>query len=303
MSDSAAVAVRSESCAGAARRPYWLRRPLPTAGKKTAVVAEIERNRLHTVCDEARCPNRAECFSRGCATFLVLGEICSRGCRFCSVSQGVCLPPDPDEPGKVARVARSLGLRHVVVTSVTRDDLDDGGSAHFVETLRALREQVADATVEVLVPDFQGNRESVDRVVDARPDVFNHNIETVPRLYRIVRPQADFRQSLAVLERAARCSALPVKSGLMLGLGETATEVEDALRALRSAGCTIVTLGQYLQPSSRQLPVVRYVEPVEFEQYRLLGNKLGFEQVLSAPFVRSSWHAEETLRAMGNKPR
>lgn len=281
------------------RKPEWLRRAVPQGGSKGAVIGELGRNRLHTVCDEACCPNRAECFSRGTATFLILGEICSRGCRFCSVTQGVCSAPDNDEPRRVAEASRRMGLRHVVITSVTRDDLPDGGAEHFAKTVQAVRAACpGETTVEILIPDFGGNGVLLKTALDSGPNVLNHNVETVPRLYPTVRPQADFRRSLQVLRSAFEDGRCAVKSGIMVGLGEQEHEVLSTMYAIRATGCGILTIGQYLQPSPKQLPVRAYIEPAQFERYRESGLAMGFSQVASGPFVRSSYRAEETFHAL-----
>jgi len=279
------------------RLPSWLRRPLATPGQATAVEGLLGELKLHTVCQEAKCPNRGECFSSGTATFLIMGDACTRGCRFCAVETRVPGPLDPGEPARVAEAAQRLELTHVVVTTVTRDDIPDGGAAHFVAVIEALREAVPEATVEVLTSDFAGRMESVDTVATARPDVFNHNLETVPRLYADVRPGADYRRSLDVLARVKVTSPdVPTKSGLMLGLGETRDEVVAVLRDLRSVGCGMLTLGQYLRPSAKHLPVTEFVEPAVFAELAREAYSLGFSAVASAPFVRSSYHAGEMVR-------
>jgi lipoic acid synthetase len=255
------------------------------------LLSELE---LNTVCREAHCPNVGECFARGTATFMILGDVCTRDCAFCAVCSGQPRPVDPEEPHRVAEAARRLGLRHVVVTSVTRDDLPDGGSRQFAETVLAIRRR-AEAAVEVLTPDFQGQTEDVDRVLDAGPRVFNHNVETVPRLYPAVRPQADYRRSLGVLARAAtrRTADCLTKSGLMVGLGEREDEVLAVLRDLREAGCQALTIGQYLAPSPAHHPVVEFVTPEQFEGLAAQARELGFAAVASGPFVRSSYGAAE----------
>ena len=254
---------------------------------------------LHTVCQEARCPNQWECFSRNTATFLIMGDRCTRNCRFCAVLHGPRGEPDPEEPSRVAEAARSLGLDYVVVTSVTRDDLPDGGASLFAETIREIRRKKPGTDVEVLIPDFQGNERALALVLDAGPAVLNHNIETVERLYPEVRPGADYGRSLKLLERARTYSpAIPRKSGMMLGLGETAEEVRGTLRNLLEAGCMMLTLGQYLQPSESHLPVSRFVPPEEFETWRTVALDMGFSAVFSGPFVRSSYRAGEMHRAV-----
>ncbi len=279
------------------RLPDWLRKPATHHASVMTLRARLRLHRLHTVCESARCPNLHECFHRGTATFMILGNWCTRSCGFCSVPRATqAMRPllvDPEEPRNVAAVARELGLQHVVVTSVTRDDLPDGGAAHFAETIRSIREVLPGARVEVLVPDFRGDLAAVQVVLDAGPDVFAHNVETVPRLYPRVRPAARYNRSLAVL-RFARDYAPSVllKSSLMVGLGEQPEEVQEVLQDLRRVGVDVVTIGQYLQPTRRHLPVVAYVPLEQFEEYRNYGLKLGFRAVLSGPFVRSSYLAE-----------
>jgi len=282
------------------RKPAWLRRNLPAGPNYESVRALLKNGRLHTVCQEAKCPNVWECFSRHTATFLILGPRCTRNCRFCNVQHGPDGPPDPEEPRRVGEAARTMNLRYVVVTSVTRDDLPDGGAAHFAETIRAIRESIPGALVEVLVPDFEGSADSIRTVVEARPDVLNHNIETVPRLYPEVRPQAVYERSLDLLRRVREIApGIPTKSGLMLGLGEKDEEVLGTLRDLRAADCAILTIGQYLQPSKKHLPVARFVPPEEFEKLRELALEMGFAEVASGPFVRSSYHAGDLYQAAG----
>ena len=280
------------------RLPAWLRKPETAFVALHEIKRELRRLELHTVCESARCPNIHECFRRGTATFMILGDRCTRGCGFCAVPKARHpAPPDPNEPTHVAQMARAMNLRHVVVTSVNRDDLPDGGARHFAETIRAIRAALPAATIEVLTPDFLGDLEAVTTVLEARPDVFNHNVETVPRLYPRVRPQARYERSLAVLEFAARNGGTLVKSGLMVGLGERCEEVEEVLRDLRRCGVSIVTIGQYLQPTRRNLPVAEYVPPERFEAYRETGLRLGFRAVFSGPFVRSSYMAELVAHA------
>jgi lipoic acid synthetase len=281
------------------RLPEWLRNVNIHQAGTHPTRRLLRRHGLNTVCEEARCPNRGECFARRTAAFLILGDTCSRACRFCAVGHGRLAPPDPDEPRAVAALAAELGLRHVVVTSVTRDDLPDGGAGQFAATIRAVRGAIPGATVEVLVPDFQGDPEALRIVLEADPDVFNHNVETVPRLYPQVRPQADYARSLAVLRLAAEVRpGRAVKSGLMVGLGEERDEILAVLGDLRAAGCILVTIGQYLQPRRDNLPVVRYVHPTEFERYETDGLALGFAAVFAGPLVRSSYAAEELLRGL-----
>jgi lipoic acid synthetase len=282
---------------GRIRKPHWLKQRLPAGPEFEKIKGMINQDRLHTVCQEAGCPNMWECFSHRTATFLIMGSRCTRNCRFCAVAEGPLESPDPDEPARVAGVARQMGLKYVVVTSVTRDDLPDGGAGIFAETIEKIRQQIPDVRVEVLIPDFKGNRQALETVLNARPDVLNHNIETVPRLYTQVRPQADYRRSLELIQRAhAFDDALMTKSGLMLGLGESREEVSRTLEDMLQAGCRLLTLGQYLQPSKEHLPVKRFVPPEEFEQWRQHALKMGFVEVASGPFVRSSYHARELFQ-------
>lgn len=282
------------SSAETKRLPAWLRRPIAKPGAYSEIDGLLGELNLNTVCQSAKCPNRGECFSDGTATFLIMGGVCTRNCRFCAVESKQPAPLDPDEPRRVAEAAARMGLRHVVITTVTRDDVADGGAAHFVATIESVRAAVPDAAVEVLTSDFGGRVESIDAVAAARPDVFNHNVETVPRLYPEVRPEADYTRSRRVLERVRETQPdLPTKSGLMLGLGETHGEVVAVLRDLRESGVSMLTLGQYLRPSSAHLPVVEFVEPEEFASLAREAYALGFSAVASAPFVRSSYHAGE----------
>jgi len=284
------------------RKPPWLKRRLPTDSSFQEVRGLIEKGRLHTVCQEAKCPNIWECYAHQTATFLIMGSRCTRNCRFCSVTPGPPEPLDPQEPARVAEAAARMGLRYAVVTSVTRDDLPDGGAAHFAATIRELRRLIPGTRVEVLIPDFQGDGSALLTVLAARPDVLNHNIESVPRLYPQVRPQADYLRSLALLKRArAFDSGIATKSGLMLGLGEETPEVRRTLQDLRAADCRILTLGQYLQPSPEHLPVIRYVTPAEFEDWRTSALQMGFAEVASGPFVRSSYHAGESFEKAKKK--
>ncbi len=253
---------------------------------------------LHTVCESASCPNIGECFSQGTCTFMIMGDICSRNCAFCGVGNGNPLPLDPEEPTKIASAAKKLGLDHIVITSVTRDDLPDGGSLHFAETIMAVKAELPEASVEVLIPDFQGDSRSLQTVLLANPTVLNHNIETIPRLYKQVRPQANYQQSLKVIRNAAE-SGVYTKSGFMVGLGEEKGEIIGILADLRHAGCDFVTIGQYLPPSRRHLPVDRFVAPEEFSEYEEIGRQMGFLKIESGPFVRSSYHAKELLKKHG----
>jgi len=280
------------------RLPEWLRKSATHFQAVHALKSEIRGLNLHTVCESARCPNLHECFSRGAATFMILGNLCTRGCGFCSVPKGSPhkqeFTLDPSEPANVARAAAGWKLRYVVITSVNRDDLPDGGSQHFGETVRAVRKALPDARVEVLTPDFCGDLDAVARVLDADPHVFNHNMETIARLYRRVRPQANYQQSLDVLRFAKtyRPDVL-TKSGLMVGLGEDPSEVQQLLHDLRAANVDVATIGQYLQPMRRNLPVASYVTPAQFESYREYGLAIGFKMVFSGPLVRSSYMADQ----------
>jgi len=278
------------------RLPRWLKRNVPKGNARHFTARLVEQLHLATVCQHARCPNRMECYAQKTATFMILGDVCTRRCGFCSVAKGKPRPLDPDEPRRVAEAARQLGLAHVVVTAVTRDDLSDGGAEHFCRTIAAVRE-AAGATIEVLPSDFAGNRAAVDRLVDAAPEVYNHNMETVPRLFRRVRGRkASYRWTLEVFRRVkSRNSRVRTKSGLILGLGETAEELLDTLADLLEAGCEMLTLGQYLQPAADRLPVARYLPPEEFDHLGQLARRMGFKQVASGPFVRSSYHARQML--------
>jgi lipoic acid synthetase len=277
--------------------PEWARKSATHFESLNQLKSELRALNLHTVCESARCPNIHECFHRGAATFMILGNLCTRGCGFCSVPKGNPrihdMRLDAAEPANVAHMAASMKLRYVVITSVNRDDLDDGGSGHFAATVREVKQALPAARVEVLTPDFKGDMNAVARVLDAGPHVFNHNMETAPRLYRRVRPQANYRQSLDVLRfaRQYRPDAM-TKSGFMAGLGETPDEVEQLLRDLREQDVDVATIGQYLQPTRRNLPVAEYVTPAQFEKYREFGLSLGFRMVFSGPLVRSSYMAD-----------
>ncbi len=282
-------------------RPSWLKVRLNTTGEYEEVRAMMRRLSLVTVCEEARCPNIHECWARErTATFMLMGDICTRTCGFCAVGKGRPGPLDSEEPQRVAEAVAGLGLSHAVVTSVNRDDLEDGGAAHFAEAIRAIRRRVPRCTVEVLIPDFCGNWDALDVVLDEVPEIVNHNLESVARLYRRVRPQARYERSLELLARAnerRRRDATPMrtKSGVMVGLGETMEELVGALADLRSAGCDVATIGQYLQPHARRLPVERYYTPEEFEILRREGEAMGFLRIESGPLVRSSYHARRAL--------
>jgi lipoyl synthase len=297
--DKAAATAPAAGCAPEARPgrrlPDWLKRPLPPGNENFFTHHLLRELRLETVCENARCPNRPECYARRTATFMILGNVCTRPCGFCSVPRGRPEALADDEPARVAEAAQRLGLRHVVITSVTRDDLPDGGADHFARCVEAVRARTG-AVVEVLTPDFLGDVAAIDRVLEARPEVYNHNLETVPRLYRRVRGRAEYRRSLDLLAHVRRrAPATVTKSGLMLGLGETTDELLDVLADLRAVDCDTLTLGQYLAPTRKHLPVVRYVPPAEFDALAGLARTLGFRRVASGPYVRSSYHADEMV--------
>jgi lipoic acid synthetase len=278
------------------KRPAWLRAPAPVGAEYRDLKKLVDELNLHTVCESAACPNVGECWNHRTATFMILGNVCTRRCGFCNVQKGVPLEIDPDEPRRVAEACAALGLRYAVITSVNRDDRKDGGAELFAATIRAIRERIADCKVEVLIPDFQGSRDALAIVMEAAPDVLNHNVETVPRLYREVRIGARYERSLEVLQRSRQMRPeIPTKSGVMVGLGEESAEVLDVLRDLRAHGVGIATIGQYLRPTPSHLPVLRYVPPEEFAMYREEGLKMGFSHVESGPLVRSSYHAAEAL--------
>jgi lipoyl synthase len=277
------------------RLPPWLKRGLPAGNENFLTRNLVHDLGLETVCESARCPNRPDCWSRRTATFMVLGNVCTRPCGFCSVPKGEPEVVAIDEPERVAEAAARLELKHVVITSVTRDDLPDGGAEHFHRCVTAVRERTG-AAVEVLTPDFLGDTAAIDRVIAARPDVFNHNLETVPRLYKKVRGRADYRRSLDLLARVKNgAPKIPTKAGLMLGIGETIDELFDVLADLRAVGCDVLTLGQYLAPTLKHIPVARYLPPEEFDALAARARLLGFRQVVAGPFVRSSYHAEEMV--------
>jgi lipoic acid synthetase len=296
--------VQIVSTKGTQRLPEWLRKPVRNVDADHSLKKMLRTRGLHTVCEEARCPNRNDCFSRGAATFMILGDTCSRSCGFCSVKTGRGLPIESlrDEPEHVAEAAAQLNLKYVVITSVNRDELHDGGAAHFANTIQAVRRRLPGAKIEVLTPDFKGNLSALHTVLDATPDTFNHNVETVPRLYSKVRPQADYQQSLDVLREARRYWSSPTKtlltesmltkSGFMVGFGEQREEVKRLLEDLRAHEVDVVTIGQYLQPTRAHLPVEEYVHPDVFEEYKAYGEWLGFRAMFSGPLVRSSFMAE-----------
>ncbi len=279
-------------------KPEWLKIKARNTPEAARVRKMLKGLSLHSVCEEAACPNQMECFGKKTATFMILGRHCTRNCTFCNVRKGGANPVDPEEPSHVAEAVRELGLHHVVITSVTRDDLPDGGADHFARTIREVRALNPSTAVEVLIPDFRGDVRALKLVTDARPEVLNHNVETIPRLYPTVRPMAQYHRSLCLLRNAKNLYPDQItKSGIMVGLGETEQEVAEVMRDLREAGCDILTVGQYLAPSRQHHPVVEYVRPEVFDRYREIAGELGFRYVASAPLVRSSYHAEEALRA------
>lgn len=281
------------------RLPGWLKRPLPAGGLAATTRHIVQTSGVATVCQEARCPNLGECWSRRTATFMILGDRCTRRCRFCAVSTAKPVSPEPDEPQRLAAAAAELDLKHVVITAVARDDLPDEGAGHFAACIRAVRDRLPLAAIEVLPADLHARPECIATISAAEPDIFNHNLETVERLTPEVRPQANYRRSLETLRLAGQYrSGMPLKSGLMIGLGETFAEIEQALADLRSVGCTIVTIGQYLQPSPRQIPVARFYTPEEFEQLKRRAEDMGFTAVASGPFVRSSYQADRLYREL-----
>ena len=278
-------------------KPDWLVKPLPQGKYLGEVGRVLSRLQLHTVCQSALCPNLGECFSRRTATFMIMGDICTRNCRFCAVEKGIPEPLEPSEPARLAWAAKDLQLLHVVVTSVTRDDLPDGGANHFAQTIAAIREADPNTAVEVLIPDFGGSREAIEVVVRAKPDIINHNLETVPRLYKEVRPKADYARSLRILELVKELDRnISTKSGMMLGLGETEEEILAVMKDLRQVNCGLLTLGQYLSPSKEHLPVARFIPPEEFQHIAAKGKVMGFRGIASGPFVRSSYRADELFK-------
>lgn len=278
------------------RKPDWLRIRIQDGKNKAEVEKMLARLSLHTVCEEANCPNLMECYNRKTATFMILGKVCTRNCTFCNVEKGLTQTVDPDEPLHVAQAVQELGLKHVVITSVTRDDLPDGGAGHYADVIREIRGLETDVVIEVLIPDFQGSRLSLIKVVEAKPDIINHNVETVPRLYPEVRPQAVYDRSLTLLEEVKTMDPdILTKSGIMVGLGETEDEVIRTLQDLREHGCDILTIGQYLAPSQRHHPIVEYIHPDIFEKYKKISEEMGFKYTASGPLVRSSYMADKAL--------
>lgn len=278
------------------RKPEWLRVKAHSTKGLEFVEGMLKELHLNTVCDEAACPNRGECFGRKTATFMILGSVCTRNCTFCNVSKGSVLPVDENEPERVAQAVKALGLRHAVITSVTRDDLPDGGAGHFAKVIKSIRNLAAGVAVEVLIPDFQGNIDALKMVVDAHPEIINHNVETVPDLYHKVRPQADYRRSLDVLRNVKMMDkSIYTKSGIMVGLGEKEEQVVSVMNDLREADCDFLTIGQYLAPSAKHHPVVEYIHPDQFKAYEEKAYQMGFLYVASGPLVRSSYMAEQAI--------
>ncbi len=294
------IPIKVETGTTTLRKPDWIKVKLPAGEAVNRIKKSLRRNKLHTVCEEAACPNLGECFHNGTATFMIMGDLCTRRCPFCDVAHGKPLPLDADEPARLAKTIQDMALRYVVITSVDRDDLRDGGAGHFAACIRAIRAQSANTKIEILVPDFRGRmQKAVDILAQTPCDVFNHNLETVPALYKKARPGADYQGSLELLQRYHRASPeIPIKSGLMLGLGEKSHEIKQVLSDLLEHGCSMLTLGQYLQPSRDHLPVKRYLHPDEFNEYAQIAKNLGFTQVASAPLVRSSYHADIQAQAL-----
>ncbi|MES9870227.1 MAG: lipoyl synthase [Sedimenticola sp.] len=288
------IPVKVEPTLEMPRKPSWIRAKVPSGERVTRIKRILRETKLSSVCEEAACPNLGECFNHGTATFMIMGDICTRRCPFCDVAHGKPGPLDQDEPHNLAEAVSAMGLKYVVITSVDRDDLRDGGAAHYAECIRQLHNTTPETRIEILVPDFRGRMEiALEQFSEHQPDVFNHNMETVPTLYRKTRPGADYQESLQLLQRFKQLHPeVQTKSGLMLGLGESMEEVEQVMSDLRAHDCNMLTLGQYLQPSREHLPVSRFVTPEEFEQLRILGEKMGFSNVASGPMVRSSYHAD-----------
>ncbi|OJV63000.1 MAG: lipoyl synthase [Clostridiales bacterium 38-18] len=278
------------------KKPDWLKVKIQNPKNLSGVNSLIQSLNLNTVCQGANCPNRLECFSKKTATFMILGSTCSRNCRFCNIESGKLLPPDIDEPYRLAKAVAELGLKHAVVTSVTRDDLPDGGAGHFAQTITEIRKAAPSTVIEVLIPDFLGNHEALKTVVAAKPDIINHNVETVPRLYDTIRPEADYKQSLELLVRVkALDDTIFTKSGFMLGLGEEVDEVNQLILELKATGLDILTIGQYLPPSEKHAPLISYIHPDQFDAYGAYAKSIGVPNVASAPLVRSSYNAAETF--------
>lgn len=296
----ARIPVKIEPTVRTARKPDWIRVKAPNTPAVANLKKVLRENKLHTVCEEASCPNLTECFGKGTATFMIMGDICTRRCSFCDVAHGRPKGLDADEPDNLARTIAAMGLRYVVITSVDRDDLRDGGSGHFVDCIRAIRRETPSTRIEVLVPDFRGRMDRALQIMaDAPPDVFNHNVETVPRLYKAARPGSSYEHSLELIKNfKAAHPDVPTKSGLMVGIGETHEEILGVMRDLRAHDCDMITIGQYLQPSRHHLPVERFVHPDEFRTYETEGYAMGFEHVASGPLVRSSYHADQQAEGL-----
>lgn len=290
----ARIPIKVEKPEAPLRKPDWIRIKLPAGDKVNQIKQSLRQNRLHTVCEEAACPNLGECFSHGTATFMIMGDLCTRRCPFCDVAHGKPKPLDQEEPDNLARTVQAMALKYVVITSVNRDDLRDGGAGHFAACIAAIRKQSPETTIEILTPDFRGRMQIALELLKEQPcDVFNHNLETVPRLYLEARPGADYKTSLLLLQSHKRLMPdVPTKSGLMLGIGEAEAEVVQVMKDLLAHGCSMLTLGQYLQPSKEHLAVKEYIHPDQFSRYARIARDLGFQQVASAPLVRSSYHAD-----------
>jgi len=285
------------------KKPSWIKVKGPSEECLMGMKRLLDSFHLHTVCESATCPNVGTCFAKGTATFMILGDYCTRDCGFCSVKHGTPLPVDPEEPLHVAQAAKVLNLKHVVITSVTRDDLADGGAQQFADTLRQINALLPEATTDLLIPDVRGVKENLKIVVEAKPDILAHNLETVPRLYKTARQYSNYQTSLNILQWAKECNPdIYTKSGIMVGVGETREEVLHTMEDLRSVSCDFLTIGQYLRPTPQNVEVVEYIHPDTFAQYKDEGEKLGFRYVASAPFVRSSFHAEEALESIRKKP-
>jgi lipoic acid synthetase len=296
---SKAINLQPSAFNPAQRLPSWFKVQAKTGPDYLDIKQTMDRLKLHTICEEARCPNRWECWNARTATFLILGDICTRRCHYCSVETGRPLAVDYEEPRRVAEAIQALGLRHAVITSVNRDELTDGGAAIFAETIRQTRTLSPGCTIEVLIPDFEGNQEALAMVCDGNPEILNHNIETVPRLFPAIRPQGKYQRSIELLGRAKQLG-MRTKSGLILGMGESMNEAREVMRDLRSVGCDIITIGQYLQPTREHLPVACFYDPSEFALLKEEGRALGFTHVESGPLVRSSYHAEQQVASEGN---
>lgn len=296
----ARIPIKVEQAQTALRKPEWIRIKISASDEVNRIKQLLRQNQLHTVCEEAACPNLAECFQHGTATFMIMGDLCTRRCPFCDVAHGKPLALDKDEPQHLAQAIQTLALKYVVITSVNRDDLKDGGAGHFADCIGAIRQSTPATKIEILVPDFRGRMDKAIAILAGQPcDVFNHNLETVPRLYQQARPGADYLGSLQLLQKYGEAQPqTPIKSGLMLGLGEEPSEVHQVMKDLLDHGCSMLTLGQYLQPSKAHLPVKSYITPEQFEEYNATAKTLGFKQVASAPLVRSSYHADAQAKAI-----